>query len=51
MAENYTIANCSCKHDQDSYKRQPIACQLHSDWLQTIGFLVVHPIVITMIKK
>jgi hypothetical protein len=30
------------KDDQDSYKWQPIACQLHSDWLQMIGTLVVN---------
>jgi hypothetical protein len=33
---------CSCKHDQDSYKRQLVACQLHSDWLQMTRFLVVY---------
>jgi hypothetical protein len=37
----YNTKFCSCKHDQDSYKRQPIACQLHSDWLQMTRFLVV----------
>jgi hypothetical protein len=28
--------------DQDSCKWQPVACQLHSDWLQMIRFLVVN---------
>jgi hypothetical protein len=32
---------CSCKYDQDSCKRQLVACQLHSDWLQMTRFLVV----------
>jgi len=31
----------SCKHDWNSYKQQPIACKLHSDWLQTTRFLIV----------
>jgi hypothetical protein len=37
----YNTKFCSCKHDQDSYKRQLVACQLHSDWLQMTKFLVV----------
>ncbi len=31
---------CSCKHDRYRCKWQPIACQLYSDWLQMIGFLL-----------
>jgi len=39
--KNYTIPNLY-KHDQNSYKREPVACQLHSDWLHMTRFLVVH---------
>ncbi len=28
----------SYKHDRDSCKKQLVACQLHSDWLQTTRF-------------
>jgi hypothetical protein len=33
----FMVANMT----ENSCKRQPIACQLHSDWLQMTRFLVV----------
>jgi hypothetical protein len=42
---------CGCKHDQDSYKRQPVACQLHSDWLQMTRFLVVNGFILGFLKQ